>query len=96
MWLMSNWPSAEIMWKDDNEGSGRTEALPGGREGEKGQKSLPWAGAFTRQLIPFCIASGREERVLLVNDQYGQLLCCWSDAHLEWVMGHRHCSFDHL
>jgi len=40
MWLMSNWPSAEIMWKDDNEGSGRTEALLG-REGEKGQKSLP-------------------------------------------------------
>lgn len=42
---MSNWPSAEIMWKDDNEGSGLTEAYvawgEGGKEGEKGPQSLP-------------------------------------------------------
>lgn len=44
MWLMSNWPSAEIMWRDDNEGSGLTEAYAawgeGGQEGEKGPQSL--------------------------------------------------------
>lgn len=41
MWLMSNWPSAEIMWRDDNEGSGLTEAYPACEEGERGPWSLP-------------------------------------------------------
>lgn len=75
MWLMSNWPSAEIMWRDDNEGSGLTEAyVAWGRDSGRERRDhtayheldlLPDSWSRFVEFIYYFFsyfASGREER----------------------------------
>lgn len=73
MRLMPNWPSAEIMWRDDNEGSGWAETYPScEKEGREGTIEFI-VSCFHQKTDPSVYSQwkGGETRVCctLVNDE---------------------------